>query len=46
MDEIRCDEFYYEGREHISEEDNGFGNVGTDEIKGRTEDDDIEDIVN
>lgn len=45
MDEVWRKEFREEGGHDISEEDNALGDVGTDEVEGGREDDDIDDIV-
>lgn len=45
MYEVRRAELRQEGRYHVAEEDNTFGDVGADEVEGCGEDDDVEDIV-
>ena len=45
MDEVGSAQLGQEGRYHIGEEDDAFWHVGTDEIEGGREDDDVEDVV-
>ena len=45
MYEVRRAKFRQEGRYYVAEEDNAFGDVGADEVKGGGEDDNVEDVV-
>ena len=45
MYEVRRAELCQEGGDHVTEEDDAFGDVGTDEVEGGGEDDNVEDIV-
>ena len=45
MDEVRRNELREKRGEDIGEEDEAFGNGGTDEVDGCREDDNVGDIV-
>ena len=45
MDEVGCYEFCKETGEDICQKDNCFGYAGTDEVEGRRQDNDIEDVI-
>lgn len=45
MDEVGRYELYDEGRGDVEEEDEGFGEGGTDEVQRGGEDDDVENVV-
>lgn len=46
MNKIWSDELREKGRYHVCEQDDGFGDVGTNEVERGGEDDDIGHIVN
>ena len=45
MYEVRRAKLRQEGGYYIAEEDDAFGDIGTDEVKRGGEDDNVEDIV-
>lgn len=45
MDEVGCYELGEEGGNDVGEEDDAFGDCGTDEVEGGGEDDYVEDVV-
>ncbi|KAL8932466.1 MAG: hypothetical protein Q9211_006297, partial [Gyalolechia sp. 1 TL-2023] len=45
VDEVGGDQFHEEGGDYVGEEDERFGDRGTDEVEGGGEDDYIQDVV-
>ena len=45
MDEVGRAELGQEGGEHVGEEDEAFGRGGADEVLGRGEQNDVQDVV-